>query len=197
VPGPAPQEWSEVRTDRLLLRKPIDTDAPFVLALHADPQAIVHNPRDALGDLTEARSRLALWSTQWKHGLGYWIVEETALGRPIGICGVKAVDLQGQPSWNLLYRFLPGAWGRGYAREAARASLEAASEVDASRPVVARIRPDNAASARVAEAIGLVRRPDLDLDGDDGWDEIWSTTFRTPEAVPPPPAPLTAERPHH
>lgn len=179
MPGPAPQEWSEVRTDRLLLRKPLEADAPFVLALHADPQAIVHNPADALGDLTDARSRLTLWSTHWQNGLGYWIVEECAVGRAIGVCGVKAVDLQGQPSWNLLYRFLPEAWGRGYAREAARASLKVAAVVDASRPVVARIRPDNAASARVAEAIGLVRRPDLDLDGDDGRDEIWSTAHST------------------
>ena len=175
MPGTAPPEWIRLRTDRLLLRRPTTADAPFVLALHADPQAIAHNPADALGDLAEAGSRLTLWSTQWQHGLGYWIVEERAADRAIGVCGVKAADLHGQPSWNLLYRFLPEAWGRGYAREAARASLEAAAGVDASRPVIARIRPDNTASARVAEAIGLVRRPDLDLDGDDGRDEIWST----------------------
>lgn len=180
--GTAPPEWGQVRTDRLLLRKPTKADAPFVLALHADPQAIAHNPTDALGELTEAESRLTLWSTQWQHGLGYWIVEECAAGRAIGVCGVKAADIHGQPSWNLLYRFLPEAWGRGYAREAARASLKAAAAVDASRPVIARIRPDNAASARVAEAIGPVRRPGLDLDGDDGRDEIWSTA---PTTVPP------------
>jgi ribosomal-protein-alanine N-acetyltransferase len=167
--------WSEVRTDRLLLRRPTEADAPFVLALHSNPQAIAHNPADALTDMADAQARLAAWSSHWKQGLGYWIVEETALGRPIGVCGVKAVDLHGRPSWNLLYRFLPEAWGRGYAGEAARASIQAAAQVDASRSVVARIRPANSASSRVAEAIGLVRRPDLDLDGEDGRDEIWST----------------------
>jgi RimJ/RimL family protein N-acetyltransferase len=171
--------WSEIRTDRLLLRRPTDGDAPFVLALHSNPQAIAHNPADALTDLADAHARLALWSTHWKQGLGYWIVEEAALGRPIGVCGVKAVDLHGRPSWNLLYRFLPEAWGRGYAGEAARASIQAAAQVDASRSVVARIRPANSASSRVAEAIGLVRRPDLDIDGDDGRDEIWSTARST------------------
>ena len=116
-----------------------------------------------------------MWSGHWEQGLGYWIVEESVLGRPIGVCGVKAVDLHGRPSWNLLYRFLPEAWGNGYASEAARASIEAAAQVDASRPVVARIRPANSGSAPVAETIGLVRRPDLDLDGEDGRDELWST----------------------
>lgn len=175
---PARAPWSEIRTARLLLRRPVDADAPFVLALHSDPRAIAHNPADALGDLAEARARLATWNGHWEQGLGYWIVEETALGRPIGVCGVKAVDLHGRPSWNLLYRFLPEAWGRGYAGEAARASIRTAAQADPSRPVVARIRAANSASARVAEAVGLVRRPDLDLDGDDGPDEIWSTARR-------------------
>jgi RimJ/RimL family protein N-acetyltransferase/aminoglycoside phosphotransferase len=175
MPAEAPRDRSEVRTDRLLLRRPVDADAPFVLALHADPRAIAHNPADALRDLADARARLAAWSTQWEQGLGYWIVEETALGRPVGVCGVKAVDLHGRPAWNLLYRFVPEAWGRGLAREAARASIDAAAHVDAARPVVARIRPANSASSRVARAIGLVRRPDLDLDGEDGRDEVWST----------------------
>jgi|tagenome__1003787_1003787.scaffolds.fasta_scaffold20801977_2 ribosomal-protein-alanine N-acetyltransferase len=175
MPARAPRTWSEVRTDRLLLRRPIQADAQFVLALHSDPRAVLHNPADALGDLADAHARMAAWSSHWKHGLGYWIVQETALGRPIGVCGVKAVDLHDRPSWNLLYRFLPEVWGRGYAGEAARASVEAAAQVDASRPVVARIRPANSASSRVAEAVGLVRRPDLDLDGEDGRDEVWST----------------------
>jgi ribosomal-protein-alanine N-acetyltransferase len=179
MPAEARRAWSEVKTHRLVLRRPVDADAEFVLALHSDPQAIAHNPADGLADLADARTRLAMWSEQWRQGLGYWIVEETVPGRPIGVCGVKAVDLHGRPSWNLLYRFLPEAWGSGYASEAARASIGAAAQVDASRPVIARIRPANSGSARVAEAIGLVRRPDLDLDGEDGRDELWSTARST------------------
>ena len=179
MPTRSPGMWSEIRTDRLLLRRPIEADAPFVLALHSDPRTIAHNPADALTDLADAHARLAAWSRHWKQGLGYWIVEEITLGRPIGVCGVKAVDLHDRPSWNLLYRFLPEAWGRGYASEAARASIRVAAQVDASRPVIARIRPANSASSRVSKAIGLVRRPDLDLDGEDGRDEIWSTAHTT------------------
>ena len=179
MPARAPRVWAEVKTDRLVLRRPVDADAAFVFALHSDPQAIAHNPADALADLADARTRLAMWSEQWHQGLGYWVVEETVPGRPIGVSGVKAVDLHGRPSWNLLYRFLPEVWGSGYATEAARVSVKAAEQVDASRPVIARIRPGNSRSARVARAIGLLRRPDLDLDGEDGRDELWSTARRT------------------
>lgn len=178
MPARAPQTWAEIRTDRLLLRRPTEADAPFVLALHSDPRAIAHNPSDALSDPAAAQARLAAWIRHWKQGLGYWIVEETASSRSIGVCGVKAVDLRGQPSWNLLYRLLPEAWGRGCAGEAARATIRAAAQVDASRPVIARIRPANSASSYVAQAIGLVRRPDLDLAGEDGLDEIWSSAHR-------------------
>lgn len=145
-----------------------------MLALLADPRTTAHNPSDGLADLEEAEALLRRWDDQWSAGLGYWVVEERS-GAVIGVCGVKAVDLAGRPAWNLLYRFGPDAWGHGYAREAAAAAIRAAAAVDGNRIVVARVRPANAASARVAAAIGLERRPDLDLVGEDGPDEVWAT----------------------
>lgn len=162
-----------VRTSRLLLRRPVAQDAPFVLALLADPGTTAHNPSDVLTALGDAEALLLRWDAQWTAGLGYWIVED-GTGTPIGVCGVKAVELAGQPIWNLLYRLLPSAWGHGYAREAAAEAVRAARTVDPARPVIARVRPANTASARVAAAIGLERRPDLDVVGDDGPDEVWA-----------------------
>lgn len=165
-------ERTEVRTDRLLLRRPRAEDAGFVLTLLAEPGTTVHNPSDALRSLEDAEALLLRWDGQWEAGLGYCIVE--ADGAPVGVCGVKAVALAGLPVWNLLYRFLPSAWGHGYAREAATAAIRIARTIDVSRQVIARVRPANTASARVAAAIGLERRPDLDLVGDDGPDEVWA-----------------------
>lgn len=162
-----------VRTERLLLRPPAAADAGFALALLSEPRTTTHNPSDALGDMRAAEDQVARWLGHWDAGLGYWIVEHD--DDAVGICGVKAVDLEGRPVWNLLYRFLPGAWGHGFAREAATEAVRAAAEMDASRPVVARVRPANTASARVAAAIGLERRPDLDMAGEDGPDEVWAT----------------------
>ena len=162
-----------VRTSRLLLRRPVAQDAAFVLALLADPGTTAHNPSDALRSFADAEALLLRWDAQWTAGLGYWIVEDAA-GTPVGVCGVKAVELAGQPIWNLLYRFLPSAWGHGYARGAAAEAVRAARVTDPARLVVARVRPANSASARVAAAIGLERRPDLDVVGDDGPDEVWA-----------------------
>ena len=175
MPSELPGAPFEARTARLLLRKPAEADASFVLALHSASETTEHNPADAIKDLAEACARIELWNSHRDQGLGYWIVEQLVDGNAIGVCGVKEVGLHGRYSWNLLYRSLPSEWGKGYAREAARASIETAIRVGPHRPVIARVRRESLASARVAEAIGLARRPDLDLDGEDGRDEIWST----------------------
>lgn len=165
----------EARTDRLRLRVPQPDDAAFAFALLTDPWTTAHNPSDALASPQEAHDLVARWRAQRTAGLGYWIVERLEDGLPIGVCGVKAVELDGRPVWNLLYRFAPAAWGRGYAREAAAEAIRAALDADPSRLVVARVRPANTASARVAAAVGLLRRPELDTTGDDGPDDVWAT----------------------
>jgi [ribosomal protein S5]-alanine N-acetyltransferase len=166
---------SEVLTARLRLRPPVDGDAGFALALLGDPATTRHNPGDAVADPARARELVAAWQRQWAEaGLGYWIVERRDDGEAVGVCGVKAVTVEGRPVWNLLYRFVPAAWGRGYAREAAAEAVAAARRTDPGRIVIARVRPANAASARVAAAVGLERRPELDLEGEDGRDEVWA-----------------------
>jgi hypothetical protein len=46
----------------------------------------------------------------------------------------------------------------------------------------------NTASAGVAAAIGLQRRPDLDLIGDDGPDDVWASLPGPSAPVSPDPA---------
>ena len=55
------------------------------------------------------------------------------------------------------YRFVPKAWGRGVATEAATRVLDYGFRTLEPDPIVAVIHPDNRASHRVLEKIGLVR----------------------------------------
>ncbi|WP_420805222.1 GNAT family N-acetyltransferase [Intrasporangium chromatireducens] len=68
-------------------------------------------------------------------------------------------------------------WGQGYATEAAAALLHWAQERLPDELVVARIRPTNLASQRVATKIGLRRDPTFDGQGEDGLD--WAFTDRS------------------
>jgi len=91
----------------------------------------------------------------------------------LGFCGVKPMRLSGAPMLNLFYRFDPAARGRGFGTEAAIAVVGWVTRIRPEQKLIARIRPDNTASARVAANAGLVRAPELDAEGEDGPDDIW------------------------
>jgi RimJ/RimL family protein N-acetyltransferase len=138
-----------VRTERLLLCRPVRDDVHAYFALAADPAAHPYNPAGPMTE-SEATTRLADWIEDWQvHGLGYWTVRDPETGETIGFGGVTPPGEDG--SLNLWYHFHPSVWGRGYATELGRRALILA----AGRPVVALIRPQNTPSIRVAERLGL------------------------------------------
>ena len=92
----------------------------------------------------------------------------------VGCCGLKRMTAAGQPVLNLLYRFRPEVWGRGYATEAASAVVAWGARHRPGETILARVRPDNLASQRVALRAGLRRDPALDEPGEDGDDLAFS-----------------------
>jgi RimJ/RimL family protein N-acetyltransferase len=112
-------------------------------------------------------------------GFGVWAVEERASGAFVGRIG--CFEPEGWPGFEIAYTLARPAWGQGYAREAARAALAHARETLGRADVISIVRPANAASIRVAEALGAVR---------DGTIEF----FGAPASIyryPPPPASAT------
>lgn len=163
-----------ITTERLRLRPPDRADAGAVLRLLRNPRTTEHNPADALRDVTETRRLMDRWKLHWQqHGIGYHAVTGQASDELIGICGVKAMTVQGQPVANLLSRIDPAHWGVGIATEATTAVIAQSQSHWPDRPVIARIRPENHASARVAVKLGLVRAPELDDVGEDGPDHLF------------------------
>jgi [ribosomal protein S5]-alanine N-acetyltransferase len=148
-----------------------------VAAVHAvtsHPRAVEHNPSDRLDSLSEAETLVGRWLAHWEQfGFGYWCVRPKDRSEVIGFCGVKVVTFRDEEWLNLLYRFAPTAWGRGYGTEAATGVVAWAAEHQPSRRVLARIRPRNVASQQVALRAGLRRAPSLDEDGEDGPDLLY------------------------
>lgn len=87
------------------------------------------------------------------------------------------MQLRGHPVLNLFYRLDPSACGQGIATEAATAVVDWARTHQAECPVVARVRPGNLASARVAIKAGLQRAEHLDEYGEDGLDLIFHSRW--------------------
>lgn len=164
----------ELRTPRLSLRQPVAGDVDAILGVHADPRACEHNPSDALTTRAEAADLLAGWQRNWHlHGVGYWVIRRRDDPAVQGFCGVKLMSLAGDPVLNLFYRLDPAAWGNGVAAEAATEVVRWATSERPDLTLVARVRPDNVASARVAIHSGLLRARQLDTTGQDGVDHIY------------------------
>lgn len=167
----SPGRRPALTTARLTLDVPRVEDALAVLAIAGDPRTTMHNPSDRVEDLPEALRLVARWRSHWDdHGFGYWCVREHGGTAIVGYCGVKRMTAAGLPVLNLLYRFSPEVWGRGYATEAALAVVAWVTPHRPGSTVLARVRPDNVASQRVALHAGLRRDPALDEPGEDGMD---------------------------
>jgi RimJ/RimL family protein N-acetyltransferase len=162
----------ELTTERLSLRRPRPADVDAIFAIHADPLACAHNPSDALRTPEEAAELFERWDAHWqRHGFGYWVVRPHDSATTLGFCGVMYVA---DRVLNLFYRLAPESWGDGVATEAATAVVRWTARLP-DHAVIARVRPDNVASQRVAVLAGLRRAEHLDGEGYDGFDRIYGS----------------------
>lgn len=118
-------------------------------------------PRDFLDRVV--RERFMRWQAEL--GFTFWVVERKSDGAFLGFCGLKVADGRDSPVAGAVevgWRFRENAWGQGYAREAATASLAHAFEAVGSERVVAVTVDGNRASWGLMIRLGMERRTDLD-----------------------------------
>ena len=90
---------------------------------------------------------------QETHGFGLWAVELRAKREMIGVAGLT--HLADGPEIEVGYRFLREHWGKGFATEAAQASIEfGLGELRLER-IVAVTLPTNRPSQNVMEKCGM------------------------------------------
>jgi RimJ/RimL family protein N-acetyltransferase len=137
-------------------------DLDDMAAMLGDPRVMRFYPAPKTRD--EARAWIE-WNLRGyaDHGFGLWAVE-TAAGEFVGDCGLTWQAVNGVRKLEVGYHVRAALQGRGYATEAAAAVRDLAREARIDPELVAIIHPDNRASERVAEKIGM-HRVDDDLGG--------------------------------
>lgn len=155
---------SPLLTPRSRLRPLALTDDAFILQLLNEPGWLRFIGDKGVRSLEDARRYIetgprAMYA---RHGFGLLLVERLDDGVPMGLCGLIKRDTL--PDVDIGFAFRPAFGGQGYALEAATAVMAHAREVLGLRRVVAITTPDNAASARLLEKLGmrlegLVRMP--------------------------------------
>ena len=104
---------------------------------------------------------------QRDHGFTFWIVERKSDGEILGFCGLKRANAPGADritgEIEIGWRLREEAWGQGYAKEAAIASLDLAFDRFSAPRVVAVTAAGNESSQGLMDRLGMTRRTDLDF----------------------------------
>lgn len=150
-----------IETERLTLREMSEQDAGFVLDLLNDPSFIRFIADRGVRDLAAAARYIEerFIASYREHGFGLWLVETKEAGEAAGMCGLLRRG-EPVPGVEVGYAFLPRFRARGYAHEAAAAAKAYARDTLGLRRLYAVVNPDNDASIRLLEKLGLrVERP--------------------------------------
>jgi RimJ/RimL family protein N-acetyltransferase len=144
-----------VRTARTRLRPASMQDVGYLHRLWTEPAVRRFFWDDEV--ITRARAEAAVREAVGdfgRHGWGLWISERReGGGAPVGFCGLRHLD--GGPEVEVLYGISPAEWGRGYATEISQAILRYGFETAGLARIWGIADPENLASRRVLEKIGM------------------------------------------
>jgi RimJ/RimL family protein N-acetyltransferase len=151
-----------IRTDRLTLRNWRESDRDAFARLNAAPE-VTQDLGGAL-DRTESDAKFDRYIAAFeRHGFCRWALEDLS-GQFLGYAGVMP-SRSGhplEPHADIGWRLVHAAWGRGYATEAAKASLRDAFERLRLKEVLAYTSADNVRSRAVIQRLKMQRAASLD-----------------------------------
>ncbi len=145
-----------LETPRLILRHQQPTDLDDLWALYCDPEITKFIP-DAPRTRQEAQEEL-----EWHMNghpknpqLGLWATIYKPTGKFIGRCGLLPWTIEGENHVEVAFTIARAYWNHGLATEAARAIRAFGFDTLQLARLVCLIDPENRASQRVAEKIGM------------------------------------------
>ncbi len=142
-------------TPRLILRRFTEADAPLILQLNSDPEIIKYVHESLLETEEQARDTLVnITLPQYKNNLGRWAMHTKINNEFIGWCGLKY--LPEYDEIDLGYRLLKKEWGKGYATEAARQTLEYGFNTLHLTLITGKVHTENFASIKILEKLGML-----------------------------------------
>ena len=155
----------ERKTDRLVITELTREDAALMLAILNDPDFIRNVADRGVRTLEQAQDYLERGpiASYREHHFGMYKVALQD-GTPIGLCGLVKRDFLEDA--DIGYAFLPQYRGQGYALEAAQAVMDFARNSLALPRIVALVSPENRASIRLLEKLGLRHQRPITVPGE-------------------------------
>ena len=143
------------QTERLIIREFQVLDIEELAQILVKPEVMQFSLTGVLSTKQTAVKIQSFLDSYQKNGYGKWAVMHRQSGRLIGYCGIAVEEIEGKLENELGYRLDSEFWGQGLATEAANACLKYAFDKLNLDYVVGLAEPENRASIRVLEKIGM------------------------------------------
>lgn len=154
-----------IETPRLILRRWREEDADPFFAMGQDAEVMRYlGPPMSREDCAATVARQNAIADSY--GSCFWAVERREDGGFVGFCGIKpgpaGMPIANEPE--IGWRLARAAWGQGYAREAAQATINHAWAATCWPRIAAITVPANERSWGLMIRLGMMRDPDGDFD---------------------------------
>ena len=167
-----------LETPRLSLRHLTPEDSAFLVELMNEPPYIANIGDRGVRTVADAMRYIEeKYTTSYvRHGFGLYLVELMEGTAPIGICGLVKRELLDHP--DIGFAYLRRFWSRGYATEAASATLTYARESLMLPYIYGLVSPKNTRSIRLLEHLGLRYVLSLELAGQPLESHLYGTELK-------------------
>jgi RimJ/RimL family protein N-acetyltransferase len=155
-----------IETERLLLEPLRESRLEEFIALTADPETMRYwSPRGPFSRIVSEQNFATSLDRLREHGFGRrWIVAKDN-GSGLGFTETKyygpSCPEVSPDEVEIGWMLIPSAWGQGYGTEAGRAIRDEAFERLGLESLVAEHHPENRASGRIMEKLGMVFEQDV------------------------------------
>lgn len=156
-----------MHSNRLRFRRYTQDDFSFLESLVTDPEVIRYIGNGQVKDPVQTQlffDRI-LHGYESGSGTGLLLLERKSDGLAIGHAGLVPQVVDSQQELEIGYWVAKDFWGAGYATEAACSLLEYGRKKLGRTRLISIIQPENLASIRVAEKIGMTCEKQTDFKG--------------------------------
>ena len=166
-----------IETPRLALRRFTLEDAEFILRLLNEPSFLQFIGDKGVRTLDDARDYLRKGpiASYEQFGFGLYLTTLKRDGTAVGMCGL--LKRESLPDVDIGFAFLPEFWSQGYGLEAAAAVLSHGRKAFSLDRIVAVARPENHASIRLLEKLGMKYKKRVKLAPDGPEDVLMAIDF--------------------
>ncbi|WP_245583657.1 GNAT family N-acetyltransferase [Salinimicrobium xinjiangense] len=151
------EEFPQLKTERLLLRKQELKDAPHLQQMRSNEQVMLYMDSDRHEDIKASEAFIArnLESYEQKTGF-FWDITAAETGNYLGDIILRKIDRTNFRA-EIGYTLKPDYWGRGYMKEAMRAVISFGFKDLGLHSIEANINPANTTSRELLLKMGFLK----------------------------------------